>query len=145
MSEPTANNLAKLNTVIGWVTALCYVIGYIGIVLIGQIGSVLSLAICVADRETLKGQNKRIAWGWVLIPPVYMYKRAKVLNEGLAKFWVNLITMVIFLVLVVYASSHMAACMSQALPYFDNNQEIAAQFCQCTMGNTPAECLQKLF
>lgn len=53
---------------------------------------VVSLFLCFWDRQLLKTQDtwfkNKIAWGWCLLPPVYLYKRAKVLKESLSKFWI---------------------------------------------------------
>ncbi len=138
------NNAAKSNSVIGWLAAFGYIIGYVLLLFIGQAATWISVILCVVDRQTLKTYGKHIALGWCLLPPVYMYKRAKVLNDGFTKFWVNLITAIIFIILAVYAVVHTTSCMTQALPYFNNNHEIAAQFCQCTLGNSPEECLRNL-
>lgn len=54
------------------------------------------------DRNLLKTQDgwekKKIAWGWFLFTPVYLYKRARLLKESLLKFWICLVSAILIMI-----------------------------------------------
>lgn len=82
-----------VNLVSGWMIALLPVIGVIigCFVDLSSVRGSFDVAFCMADRESLKRQEVwkrgKIAWGWCLLSPVYLYKRTKLLKESMLKFW----------------------------------------------------------
>ncbi len=77
----------------GWLIALLPIIVWIVQIFIELPTTVPYDAIaCTVDRENLKKQevwkHGKIAWGWCLLSPVYMYKRTKLLKESMVKFWI---------------------------------------------------------
>lgn len=63
------------------------------------------LILCFLDRNLLKKQGNwkknKIAWGWCLFPPVYLYKRAWLLKESLLKFWIYMITTMLSIMYII--------------------------------------------
>jgi len=47
--------------------------------------------------------SAKVSLWWCLIPPVYLYKRAKLLDEDLTKCWVSIIVLVIAILVILLA------------------------------------------
>ena len=97
----------SVNNVMGWIITLEPII-------LAMLGFWVMLPrlpydaiLCFADRESLKRQaiwkKGKIAWGWCLLAPVYLYKRTKLLNESMLKFWLLVIQWCILIFILVAA------------------------------------------
>lgn len=89
----TKEQLEKQNNIMGWAIAFSIPIQAILYRIFGSLPFDIIFSIC--DRSLLKKQDiwKKgpIAWGWCLISPVYLYKRTKLLNDTMTKFWIHTI------------------------------------------------------
>ena len=105
----------EINSMMGWIIALSP-LWYIIVIRISQLtwhSNVLKyipidIILCIIDRELLKKQDVwkkgKIAWGWCLLSPVYLYKRTKLLKENMLKFWIYFIPY-IFAFIIGFVSS----------------------------------------
>ncbi|MCQ2582108.1 MAG: hypothetical protein MJ170_03990 [Alphaproteobacteria bacterium] len=93
--------------ILGWLIALQGVINgflqsmfpqFMSVRAVIWISIIFFILICFWDRNLLKTQDgwqkEKIAWGWCLFTPVYLYKRARILKENLLKFWICLISFI---------------------------------------------------
>lgn len=97
--------------VLGWLIALQTVIDgfleslfpqFMSLSVVIWFSIILFILLCFWDRNLLKKQDNwkknKIAWGWCLFSPVYLYKRARLLKESLLKFWVCIISGVLSMI-----------------------------------------------
>ncbi len=104
MSEKTqVNNINKTNDVMGWLITFDVVIAGIfsAIFPLGRFDFV-GFVLCLADKINLKKQkNIDISIWRCFLTPTYLYKRAKLMNEPMTKFYINLVLYIVLSLLVV--------------------------------------------
>lgn len=109
LTKQQTEQLQKANAITGWLIALSGIIGVvIGTILEAflshSVNIPFDIIFCITDRESLKKQSVwekgKIAWGWCLLSPVYLYKRTKLLNESMLKFWILMAQFFISIVLI---------------------------------------------
>jgi len=58
------------------------------------VGIILYFSLCISDQTKLKNEGidtKSFRNWWILLTPIYLYKRANSLGQSLAYFWVNIL------------------------------------------------------
>lgn len=106
MSETTkANNTDQTLSVMGWLITFDIIIGWVlnmifNSTFFGMIGFIL----CLSDREVLKRyKDMKISVWRCLLPPTYLYKRAKLMNDSMTKFYINLVFYILSSILAILA------------------------------------------
>lgn len=138
------------NKLIGWLITLLPTISVIAQYLITLPKLPYVVILCICDRESLKRQdvwkNGKIAWGWCLFSPVYLYKRARLLKESLLKFWLNLLQFcILFAYIAIYAlnvSNSISECVYDAGRAGFSNYA-TRQYCICSTEHDENYCIQK--
>jgi hypothetical protein len=92
-----------INNTVVWVLAFAPIIGFVfekAVVGIPFITLILNIALSYLDEKRLRkaGHNTDKFKGWIWLVPVYLYQRAKILNQNLAYFIVWIVCFVLVLV-----------------------------------------------
>lgn len=116
--------IEQKHEVLGWLIALQTVIGgflqsmfpqFMSITAVIWFNTIFFVFLCFWDRNLLKTQDSweknKIAWGWCLFSPVYLYKRARVLKESLLKFWICLVSFIFSMIYAMIISNQFASAI----------------------------------
>jgi hypothetical protein len=103
MKKLTENETKQKIELYGWLFALYPLTFFIPmpIQVVNGITGAIFVLMCMENKEIKNIYHKSIGWGWALLPPVYIYKRCKALNENLLKFWLNIGLTAIYIILVI--------------------------------------------
>lgn len=125
--------------ILGWVIALEVIIDgflqsmfpqFMSLGAVIWFNLIFFVVLCFWDRNLLKKQDNwkknKIAWGWCLFSPVYLYKRARVLKENLLKFWICMISFVLSMIYVMHISNEFASTI-QSTVYHNCVYELSAR------------------
>lgn len=73
----------------------------LGIIVLSLISPIVALIFFIVDRGFLKNQGAFCPhWGWIFLPPVYVFKRLKHNNLSLGWFWIYVVLNVLLPVIV---------------------------------------------
>ena len=139
-------NEIKIN--LGWLIALFPVVWIILSIFDSiWVANFLYFLLCFCDDVELEKGKIRIAWGWCLLPPVYLYKRAKLLKESLLKFWLLVIQIGLLVSFVISATlslytANVKQCIDR-LAQDGVNVYVAKEVCECSMEYNEKFCLKR--
>ena len=111
------------------------------------VANFLYFLLCFNDNVYLGKGKLKIAWGWCLLPPVYLYKRAKLLKESLLKFWLLVIQIGLLVSFVISATlslytANVKQCIDR-LAQDGVNVYVAKEVCECSMEYNEKFCLKR--
>ena len=156
LTKQQTEQLQKANAITGQLIALSGIIGVvIGTILEAflshSVNIPFDIIFCITDRESLKKQSVwekgKIAWGWCLLSPVYLYKRTKLLKESLLKFWLLVIQIGLLVSFVINATlslytANVKQCIDR-LAQDGVNVYVAKEVCECSMEYNEKFCLKR--